>query len=202
MNTVFSPERLLTRLPLTLLAAAALSMTGSRAHCATVTQNATDAYGTSSFNSGLHWSNGQAPSPANDYVNFQYGLRTPPVAADFAFGGASLTLGNGSTAASLGYKGIGSRTITINNLNLNNATIGEGGAGGVTMTLAGSVNLLSGGGTFDQAVANGAIRVVAAVSGSGTLRIVNTGTSAATTVGTTLAAANSHGGGTWNLWGQ
>ncbi len=46
-------------------------------HAANVSLNASDAAGSSSFNTALHWNNSQAPSAANDYDTGGFFLRSP-----------------------------------------------------------------------------------------------------------------------------
>ena len=62
-----------------LLAALVGFAAGSQA--ATVTLTETDAYGESSFESGLHWSDTNAPSAGNDYVVPLQWLRSPTVSS-------------------------------------------------------------------------------------------------------------------------
>ena len=65
------------------------------AHAETVTLVTADGYGSSSFNSGLGWSDGLAPASTNDYVVGMPQLRTPADGASYTFGGHSLTINPG-----------------------------------------------------------------------------------------------------------
>ena len=109
------------------------------AGAADVTLTTSDAIGTSSFNTSLHWSDGLAPSDANDYWVIVSGrtLRTPDnTAANFTFAGNSLTLTNGGK---LLYKGTTS-TITIPNLTVDGGELANGNASR-TWTLAGGMTV-------------------------------------------------------------
>src|SRR5215831_10103320 len=102
------------------------------ASAANVALNASDGVGTTSFNAIGHWSNGQAPSGANDYDTAGFFMRTPgDTVTNYVFAGASLTLGpmntsggvNGSLLEKFG-PGAGSiRWLTINNLTNNSAAL-------------------------------------------------------------------------------
>ena len=166
------------------------------AEAATVSLTATNAAGASSFSSGLSWSDGFAPSAANDYlVNGGFSLRTVDDGASATFGGNSLTLGDGATAGILVFKNQASgAVVTINNLTLNN---GEIQAGGTSAGASHSVTLASNGITlgtgganrFNSGAAERSIRVPANISGGGAL-VKNT---AGVLV---LSGANSYAGGT------
>lgn len=127
-------------------------------HAATVTQTAHDATGTTSFNTGLNWSDATAPSAANDYVT-SYNLRTPSApAANFTFAGNSLTL---LTNGQLGYKGTEGKTITVNNLHLNGGIMN---GNGYSFTLAGSIWLDSSSSTFSNTASKN-MTISASISG-------------------------------------
>lgn len=91
------------------------------AQAAVVTLTAGDGYGTSSFNSGLNWSDGLAPSAGNDYEVSIEQLRTPPDNGSYTFGGDSLKINTGGILMYKGSDSAGVGTITVNNL------IGNGG---------------------------------------------------------------------------
>ncbi|MDB6076495.1 MAG: uncharacterized protein JWO82_242 [Akkermansiaceae bacterium] len=117
---------------------AALSCAGlcSSALAADVTLLTNDAVGTSSFDKALNWSNAAAPSADNNYFTNGFTVRTPTVAGDYVFGGASLQLDPGATSRILG-KGAGSnttQTLTIPNLILNGGRLDQ--ANGVATTNA------------------------------------------------------------------
>jgi hypothetical protein len=61
----------------------------------TVNLTANDSFGVSSFNSAGIWSDGFAPTGWNEYSTVGYLLRTPSVAGNYTFAGASLTIGGG-----------------------------------------------------------------------------------------------------------
>ncbi len=141
-----------------------------------ITLTATNAIGTSSFESALNWSNNEAPSAAHDYfVTGGFALRTVVDSGSATFLGRSLTLGNGATAGTLIFKNqpTGS-VITVDNLTLNNGEIQAGATGGggshiVTIagngiTLVGAANRLNTG-----SVASRQIIVASPVSGDGGL---------------------------------
>jgi autotransporter-associated beta strand protein len=126
---------------LLLLAGAAIS------HAATILLIGNDALGTSSFNSGVNWSNGAAPSASNDYNTSLFQMRTPGDANSYTFAGASLTCGNHSSAGSGNgslldkfTSGAGSvRTLTINNLtNAAGGLLRSGGTAGALIHIAGN----------------------------------------------------------------
>ncbi len=169
-----------------------------KAIAAAVTLNASDAGGVSSFNGSGNWSDGNAPSAANDYTaSSNYNLRTPTTNANYTFAGNSLTLGNGTTGATLLYKGTASgNTITVANLSLNKGLVSNGSGGAASFTLAGNVNLLSGGGTFDMGAAAGSILVNSTITRSGLLSIQDSANTASPTGYVSLTAANSYTGGT------
>src|SRR5690349_10860084 len=66
---------------------------------ATINLVGNDALGSASFNSGVNWAGGQAPSGANDYNTAGFQMRTPgDGVAAYTFLGASLTLGDHASA--------------------------------------------------------------------------------------------------------
>ena len=121
-----------------------LQITGQ---AATINMNASDGVGTTSFNTGLHWVGGLAPSAGNDYNTAGFFMRTPgDNVTNYVFGGGSLTLGpvntsggvNGSMLEKFG-PGAGSvRWLTINNFtNGPSAMIRSGGTAGAFIHIAG-----------------------------------------------------------------
>ncbi len=143
----------------------ALAALASNAESATVTLTTADLINTSSFNSNLHWSDGQAPSAANDYVVNIERLRTPATAGDYVFAGNSLTLG--TSAGKLSYKTVGSHIITINNLILDGGIVDHLQGSAETFTLAGGITV-NGTGSRISAT-QGPVVVSASLGGSGTL---------------------------------
>ena len=143
-----TPSKKLVLGCLTLLVGAAVS------HAALINLNANDAVNTSSYNSGLHWVGGAAPSAANDYNTAGFFMRSPgDGVTSYTFAGASLTLGtanlSGGVNGSLLEKfsgGVGAvRTLTINNLtNLAGAMIRSGGTAGALIHIAGNHYTIAG----------------------------------------------------------
>ena len=64
----------MNRLILVAVSALAIPAIGNAAN---VSLTADDGFGTSSFNTGNHWSDSTAPGSANDYFTAGYRLRTP-----------------------------------------------------------------------------------------------------------------------------
>ncbi|MGC4032135.1 MAG: autotransporter-associated beta strand repeat-containing protein [Tepidisphaeraceae bacterium] len=196
--------RLFTKARLSAAASVALAGVPAFVSAATVTQTATDAAGSSSFNTGTRWSDGQTPSAANDYVTpggaavNTLQIRTPFDTGDTVFAGNSLTVGDNSTnAANLVLKNATNATITVNNLTLNKGSIQNGGnSGGVATALtfaSNNITLGTGGGIVDSGGAGRSINVTGLITGAGTLSIIGGGTiqlsgantyTGATTVGT------------------
>jgi autotransporter-associated beta strand protein len=148
---------------------------------ATITMNASDGAGQSSFNSGLHWTGGATPVAGNSYdTTSAYLLRTPSglgTPTNFA-GDALILTGPGTTAAGggrLDWTGKTGGTITVNNLIVTNfGMLQNGGTGGNTLVLAGGLTIQA-----DPAMnntngcvflmGNGSILLNASVSGSGAI---------------------------------
>ena len=85
-------------------------------HALTVTLGANNAFGTSSFNTSLSWSDGAAPAAGNAYVvPAGLALRTPADSAvDHVFAGDSLTL-TGATQFIPNVGGVGNWSLPIAN---------------------------------------------------------------------------------------
>lgn len=132
----------------------ALLLGASASHAANVSLNANDAVGTSSYNTGLHWVGGAAPSAANDYNTAGFFMRTPgDGSTSDVFAGASLTLGtanlsggvNGSMLEKFSGGAGAVRTLTINNLtNLAGAMIRSGGTAGALIHISGNHYTIAG----------------------------------------------------------
>ena len=140
---------------------------------ATVTLNGPpgDAGGTSSFNSGLNWSNGLAPTANNNYTvtgnsTTANTLRTPQDSNSYVFGGNSLTL---SSYSNLLLKG-SSTSATINNLILAGGSV-TNGLDSTTDILAGNITLTAG--TTSTIDASGSstrvINITAPITGAGSI---------------------------------
>ena len=138
---------------------------------ATITMNASDALNTSSFNSGLHWNGGAAPTAGNAYQTVNFLLRTPANASDIAFAGDSLEVQNGGS-----LRDKTAATVTITNLildggsaleltqpnNVNNA--GAAGSVAGVITLTGTATIHAG---LSTDVAGETLTISAPVGGTG-----------------------------------
>jgi hypothetical protein len=155
-------------------------------HGETVTLTATDAINTTSFNTALHWSNGAAPSAANDYVVNIPRLRTPTTTGAYTFAGNSLTLD--TSTGTLSYKTVGSNAITINNLILAGGLIDHLQGSTETFTLAGNMSVTGTGSRISAA--QGPVNITAPISGTGDL-IFNGGSA---TYRTTISGTNTYTG--------
>jgi autotransporter-associated beta strand protein len=157
----------------------------------TVTLNASDASGSSSFESALNWSDGAAPSAAMNYlVASARTLRTPQDGSHHTFAGSSLTLSNGATLA---FKNTSSdRYVSIGtDLFLDGGEVHNWA--GNSAQLGGKVTLRSGGGKIDPQGNSTTIRAL--IGGPGMLRVGATASSPLN--GTlTLTGVNTYSGGT------
>lgn len=115
-----------------------------------VSLTAADSVGTSSFNTAGKWSNGQAPSSANDYFTSAYFLRTPADTGSgnsYTFAGHSLTLQQPTSSGvrSVIVKSVNGDIFTINNLtNAFGGILENGGSGNVTVTFTGNLYTIAG----------------------------------------------------------
>ena len=162
------------------------------ASAATIALTNTDAIGTSSFNTGLNWAGGLAPTSGNAYVTAAFSLRTPPTSSNYTFAGDSLSMDAG---AMLNYKGTATSTITITNLILNGGGIGAG-VNGMNGTIAGAITMPTNS-WIDVASASQTdartLVIAAPIGGNGGLTVTNSG--AASTNGVAiLASTNSFAG--------
>jgi fibronectin-binding autotransporter adhesin len=167
-------------------AAATVFMAGpALTQAATVTLTATDAAGSNSFNLPGHWSDGNAPSAASDYlVSGGFALRTPASATigttSIAFLGNSLTLGNGTTTGQLTDKNTSAFNITtINNFTMNDGIIQNGGDNAGTawtdIITGNGITVGTGGATFDSGTAGRSIILLDSVGGVGNVIVTSTG---------------------------
>lgn len=89
------------------------------AQAADVYMKASDAGGTTSLSSAGQWTDGLAPSAANNYYSSNFFLRTPP-SGNVTFAGNSLTLqppvGQAAPMRSILFKGVNNSVTVINNL--------------------------------------------------------------------------------------
>jgi len=130
--------------------------------------NGNDAYGTSSFNTGVNWVLGVAPSAGNDYFSGGFNMRTP-TSGSHTFAGDSMTFNGGL----LGFKTTG--TVTVNNLILDGGKVANWISNSTTANLAGNITLTGTGGTF-EAGSTRTVNVSAIISGSSDLMKANAGT--------------------------
>ena len=142
----------------------------SLSHAASVTMTNSDTVGNSSFNSGLNWDSGAAPSAGNDYITGDFILRTPADGSSHTFGGNSLTVSNVTGyPRGLLYKGTGATgVITINDLRIDGAYVSHANGVGDVFQLAGSINVVSDSTIYAK---QGEIYISAPISGSGSLTI-------------------------------
>jgi autotransporter-associated beta strand protein len=113
-------------------------------HAAVVTLTTADALNTSSFTNGANWTPTGVPSSGNDYFTAALGMRTPPDANNYTFGGHSLTLQTPTTTLySIIYKGTAANTYTIKNLTNSGGLIRSGAGSTETCTIAGNMVVVS-----------------------------------------------------------
>jgi autotransporter-associated beta strand protein len=155
----------------------------------TVTMNASDNSGSSSFESGLNWSDATAPSSAHDYLVSGWTLRSPQDGTNHFFAGSSLTLSNGATLAcknTSGGKGVSVGT----DLFLDNGEVADWAANSTEFD--GKVTLRSGGGRLDPQ--GNTFTIGALIGGPGWLRVKG---AAGQTGGTLIISGlNTYTGGT------
>jgi len=174
----------------TILSATAIFAAGV-ANAAVVSLTGSDAAGTSSFNTSGNWSDNTAPGPGNDYFVVSAVLRTPetpvggppPSGGSVTFLGDSLQLGDDDNQAQLSLKNDDGAVITIPTLRLTGNAFVRNNKPDTTMTLAGSIELITA--TGDKLGDGGRIRsdnsgsntdnrdliVTSTISGSGPLII-------------------------------
>ena len=145
-----------------------LVMLALPAQAADVTLNASDGFGTTSFNAAGGWDSAAAPTAGNDYFTSNYSLRTPPDNGSYTFAGDSLTVNNtNGYPQGLFYKGTGNTgIITIDNLILDGGYISHGNGPADVFQLDGNISVLT-----DSVLhaKQGPIDVLANISGSGTI---------------------------------
>lgn len=147
-----------------------LILLASPAFADTVTMIAADGIGQSSFNSGLNWSDGLAPSAGNGYVTGDYRLRTPADGGVYTFGGDALTVNNtNGYNGGLMYKGTGSAgSLTVANLILNGGMISHANGSGDICNLYGNINVAGDSTLYPK---QGPIHLYSAISGSSQITI-------------------------------
>lgn len=127
-------------LPIAVLSAANI------ASAVNVTLLASDAANTSSFDSGLNWSDSSAPSPGNDYFVSGKILRTPNNGGDITFLGDSLQFGDNDNAGQLSLKNATGATVTVPLLRLTGDAFVRNNTNDTIVTLAGTIELITAGG--------------------------------------------------------
>lgn len=153
----------------------------------TSTLNATDAAGSSSFNSNLHWNGGVAPGPGTNFFTSTFSLRSPAAAGNYTFLGDSLTINSGGGA--LAIKGGNGNIVTINNLT-NSGLISDAINANQNATIAGNM-VVVGGATFNTSTASGDVRnITNNMIMSGTGAMTNTTTTAGNFPGAVIYTAN------------
>jgi len=135
---------------------------------APVTLDGSDAFGQTSFNTGVNWDDNSAPSPGNDYFTSNFLLRTPTGGSNHTFAGDTLSIDPGGN---FGFKSNGN--ITVDNLILNGGTISHFSVGGNQQAdLFGTVNVAAN----SQLRATGSntrrLQINSTVTGSANLEIV------------------------------
>lgn len=157
---------------------------------------ATDAFGTSSFNTGNNWQDFSPPSVGKGYFTRAFTLRSPADNLAYTFGGDHLAIDEGGQ---LLLKGTGGQVIAVDHLMLNGGLIvyGISTSDNLVQTLAGNMTLQSGltAGVGANGSANAAetLNITAAISGGGNLRV---GVGAANLGTIVLAGNNSYTGET------
>lgn len=157
-----------------------------------------DAANFSSFNSATNWSDGAAPSAANNYVVSLNSLRSPTGNTAATFAGNSLTLGAGTTASNgfLGLKTTNGVTTTVPLLILNGGTVsnsqGSDGVNGLDI-LAGNIILTAPSFLDSGASAARTLQVDAPISGPSSLLVGFNPTSTGVVI---LTAGESYAGST------
>ncbi len=130
--------------------------------------NADDAFGDSSFTTGLNWSDGQAPGSGKDYFTGPYRIRIPEGnTEDLTFGGDSLRVTGGGLFS---YKGAaGTIVITVDDLILDGGMIEHIDGSLDHFQLEGGLTIAAGGGIIDSR--QGPITIASTLSGTGDLNI-------------------------------
>ena len=176
---------------------------GSSAQAASVSLTTTDAVNTSSFNAPGNWSNGAAPSAANNYLTGAFTLRSPANSSSYNFAGASLSVPTGGRFL---LKGTGGQIITVGSLSLNGGLVdmANSSTDGYSETLAGSVLLNTGTTSYLGALSGAAsetLLVTAGISGTGNLQVAGTTVNSGADNGTVVFAGTDTSTGTTTVNG-
>jgi autotransporter-associated beta strand protein len=162
----------------------------SLAQAVEISLTASDGGGATSFNTGLHWNGGQAPSAGNTYTTGSFDLRTPTSTGNLTFGGDSLRVDSGGRFVVKAASSI----FTFNNggLILNGGGVVSASLGAIS-TVAGTVDVMANS-FFQIGVNNEILNVDSIISGSANLTVNSV---AAGSVGTVVfKGANTHTGAT------
>ncbi|GAA5121098.1 autotransporter-associated beta strand repeat-containing protein [Luteolibacter yonseiensis] len=163
---------------------------------------ASDAVGTTSFASGLRWSDFSAPSAANSYFTGAFDLRTSTVAGSYTFGGASLSVDAGGRFIGKGAGADTVQNVTVGNLILNGGLFFQAQSGSDTAVLNfnGAINVtaLSTLGALGPAANDSptfeTLNIAAPISGSGALTVAGTANNSDNTGVVKLSSANPYTG--------
>ena len=142
-----------------------------------------DAFGTSSFDTGTQWSDGQAPTAGNNFSTAGFLLRTPTGSANYSFAGDLLVvtgdgLSTGPNNQALLWKGSGTTSVlTVNDLLIDGGQLRHAQGDSDQFNIAGNIRVGSLGANFTT---QGPMYVASAISGTETLRIVDNGSGGAT----------------------
>ncbi len=175
----------------------AVSLSVSAQH---VTLLNNDGFGTSSFNSTGHWSDGLAPGPGKSYFTGNRLLRSPTTAGSFTFGGDSLTIDPGGRL--IGKISDGVQTLTIGQLILNGGTLDEAGTNADTgkLIVAGAIEVTAPSflGALGAPANNSeffeTLEITAPISGSAALTVAGSSNAGTNTGVVVLSAANPYSG--------
>ena len=182
-----------------LVAGLALGLGAGLAKAGNVSLTASDAGGTSSFNSAGNWNNAAAPTAGNGYYTQGFILRSPADANPYTFAGSALSIDAYTPGAGGRFlmKGPGGATITITNLILNGGLVDYADPVTGNETLAGMITLNGGTTSYLGAFSSSSLSVTAPISGTGNLQIGGANVNAGADVGTVIiTGTNSYTGNT------
>ena len=166
---------------------------------ATVSLDASDAGGTSSFNSAGNWNNNAAPNSTNSYFTSNFLLRSPANATAYTFAGGSLSIDAGGRFL---MKGTGGQVMTVTNLIMNGgvADYANVNTDNNSETLAGSITLNAGATSCFGALSgtgSETLLITAPISGSGNIQIAGANVNAGADNGTVIfTGSNTYTGST------
>lgn len=166
-------------------------------NAADISMAASDGFGASSFNSGLNWVGGLAPTAGNNYLNAGFLMRTPATTSSYTFAGDALTITGAGLASAVNnealmWKGSGTAAIiTVNNLTINGGQLRHGQGSADTVTFAGSIAIGPNNANFGT---QGGMIINSSLSGSSTIRILDNGSGEAARTVTFGSSANTFTG--------